>query len=81
MIATKLLLSSLILAGVFSACTKQGYLDVQTNNESLAQRTQENLTLSTPVETRMGLDANGNFVYTTNRGGDKNGKATVVFNL
>ena len=51
--AKKVLLSSLVLAGVVSACTDENIVDVQ-NNAPLAERTQVNLTLNVPgVDSRM----------------------------
>ena len=50
--ATKLFLSSLILAGMFSACTKENFTEVPVGDAQLAARPQVNLTISSPVETR-----------------------------
>lgn len=63
----KVLLASLILAGMAAACTNEEIVDVANNNATLAERTQVNLTLSaSSVESRMGVDKNGNAGFTSN---------------
>lgn len=49
----KVLLGSLALAGVFGACTNEEIVDAVQNNAALTERTQVNLTLETPVASRM----------------------------
>ena len=64
--ATKVLLSSFVLAGLVSACTNEEFLDVTPDNDALAGRPQVNLTLSTTPSTRMGINDGGLPVFTAN---------------
>ena len=64
--ATKVLLSSFVLAGLVSACTNEEILNVTPGNDVLASRPQVNLTLSAAPTTRMGIDNDGLPVFTPN---------------
>ena len=64
--ATKVLLSSFVLAGLVSACTNEEFLDVTPDNDALAGRPQVNLTLSTTPSTRMGINDEGLPIFTAN---------------
>lgn len=64
--ATKVLLSSFVLAGLVSACTNEEFLDATPDNDALAGRPQVNLTLSTTPSTRMGINDGGVPIFTAN---------------
>lgn len=64
--ATKVLLSSFVLAGLVSACTNEEILDATPGNDALAGRPQVNLTLSTTPSTRMGINDGGVPIFTAN---------------
>lgn len=64
--ATKVLLSSFVLASLISACTNDEILSVTPDNDALASRPQVNLTLSAVPSTRMGINNEGNPVFTPN---------------
>ena len=64
----KVLLGSLALAGLCAACTNEEIVDAaQNNNAALSERTQVNLSLSTPsVDSRFGIATDGTLGYTSN---------------
>lgn len=64
--ATKVLLSSFVLAGLVSACANEEFLDVTPGNDALAGRPQVNLTLNTAPSTRMGINDAGLPIFTAN---------------
>lgn len=56
---TKVLLSSFVLAGMLSACANEEMLEVVNNDATLNERTQVNLTFSSPAMTRMSAGTDG----------------------
>ena len=63
---TKLFLGSMVIACAFSACSQVEEIEVANPEATLANRAQVNLVLSSPAETRLQVNANGNVGFTQN---------------
>lgn len=63
---TKLFLGSMVIACAFSACSQVEEIEVANPEATLANRAQVNLVLSSPSETRLQVNANGNVGFTQN---------------
>lgn len=63
---TKLFLGSMLIACAFSACSQVEEIEVANPEATLANRAQVNLVLSSPAETRLQVNANGNVGFTQN---------------